>query len=135
MAWASDRVIQSVADGIDQSALVEVVDDEPVDVFEVVDLDPFDVVALASVDPFDVAAAASPLDPDPPSAPSPVVGAAFDPAAVRRSFFAQPDPLKWTAGAETALRIGPDPHSGHAAGGPAWRPWMASNRRPHAEQS
>ena len=32
-------------------------------------------------------------------------------AAAPRSFFAQPEPLKWTAGATNALRIGPPPHT------------------------
>jgi hypothetical protein len=34
----------------------------------------------------------------------------------RRSFFAQPDPLKWNVGAANALRMGPEPHVGHAVG-------------------
>jgi len=53
----------------------------------------------------------------------------------RRSFLAQPDPLKWTAGAWIALRTGPEPHTGQDAGGSAWTPWMTSNRRPQAAQS
>jgi hypothetical protein len=55
--------------------------------------------------------------------------------AARRSFFAHPDPLKWIAGGANAFRTGPEPHSGHAAGGASWTPWMTSNRRPHAAQS
>jgi hypothetical protein len=55
--------------------------------------------------------------------------------AARRSFLAQPDPLKWMAGAAIALRTGPEPHSGHCSGGPSWTPWMTSNRRPQAAQS
>jgi hypothetical protein len=52
-----------------------------------------------------------------------------------RSFFAQPEPLKWTVGAEIAFLTGPLPHSGQDAGGSAWTPWMTSKRRPHAAQS
>jgi hypothetical protein len=58
--------------------------------------------------------------------------AAVDPALARRSFLAQPEPLKWTAGAAIALRTGPDPHRGQAVGGSAWTPWMTSKRRPQA---
>jgi hypothetical protein len=75
----------------------------------------------------------SPVDagPSPASLDAPLE----DLATGRRSFFAQPDPLKWTAGAANALRIGPDPHSGQLVGGSAWTPWITSNRRPHAAQS
>jgi hypothetical protein len=59
----------------------------------------------------------------------------FDAVLARRSFFAQPDPLNTIVGGANALRIGPDPHSGHDGGGSASTPWMTSNRRPHAEQS
>jgi hypothetical protein len=55
--------------------------------------------------------------------------------AARRSFLAQPEPLKWTAGAANALRTGPEPHNGQCSGGPSWTPWMTSNRRPQAAQS
>jgi hypothetical protein len=55
--------------------------------------------------------------------------------AARRSFFAQPDPLKWIAGGANAFRTGPDPHSGHWSGGASLTPWMTSKRRPHAAQS
>jgi hypothetical protein len=55
--------------------------------------------------------------------------------AARRSFLAQPDPLKWTAGAANAFRTGPEPHNGHCSGAGPWTPWMTSNRRPHAAQS
>ena len=55
--------------------------------------------------------------------------------AARRSFLAQPDPLKWIAGAANAFRTGPDPHSGHRSGAGSLTPWMTSKRRPHAAQS
>ena len=90
---------------------------------------PFDAFPASPSEPLDAAP-----DPDPDSAPS-FEAASFDRAALRRSFLAQPEPLKWTAGAATALRTGPDPHKGQAAGGSAWTPWIASKRRPHAEQS
>jgi len=86
-----------------------VVDDEVVG-DDVVDAEPAGVAA----EPPGVAAAASSVDPEPASVPS--VDPALDGAGVRRSFFAHPEPLKWTAGAPMALRTGPAPHSGHAAG-------------------
>lgn len=55
-------------------------------------------------------------------------------AADRRSFFAQPEPLKTIVGGANALRIGPEPHSGHASGAGSFTPWMTSKRRPHAAQ-
>lgn len=45
-----------------------------------------------------------------------------------RSFFAQPDPLKWIEGAEKALRTGAAPQTGHAVGPSAVTPWITSNR-------
>jgi hypothetical protein len=86
------------------------------------------------------------LDDDPPSE-SPVedpvspLRAAESPepddedADARRSFFAQPVPLKWTAGAAKALRTGPPPHDGQLVGPSAWTPWMTSNRVPQLAQS
>jgi hypothetical protein len=84
-----------------------------------------------------------PEDPSPPEDPSlpedPSVAALADePAAVGaawRSFFAQPEPLKWTAGALIALRTGPLPHNGQVEGPSTWTPCTTSNRRPHAAQS
>ncbi len=78
-------------------------------------------------------AAASSVGDDPPSAPS--VDEPVDDGAGRRSFLAQPEPLKWNAGALIALRTGPDPHKGHEAGESSCTPWITSNRRPHAAQS
>jgi hypothetical protein len=86
--------------------------------------------------PFDAVAAFSPPEPADVSDSDPsFVEASFDRAALRRSFFAQPEPLKWMAGAANALRTGPEPHNGQLAGGSASTPWIASKRRPHAEQS
>lgn len=79
-------------------------------------------------------AVASSVAGDPPSAPSADVPPPDD-GVDRRSFLAQPEPLKWKAGALIAFRTGPDPHRGHAAGGSSCTPWIASNRRAHAEQS
>lgn len=45
-----------------------------------------------------------------------------------RSFFAQPEPLKWIDGALNALRTGDAPHTTHASGPSAATPWMTSNR-------
>jgi len=44
---------------------------------------------------------------------------------VLRSFLAQPDPLKWTAGADKALRSGA-PQTGQLAGPGSFTPWMTS---------
>lgn len=98
--------------------------------------------AVASVE------AVAELDDDPPSA-LPVLGAVSplrdaasvepddedEDAAARRSFFAHPDPLKWTAGAANALRTGPPPQDGQLVGASAWTPWMTSNRVPQFAQS
>jgi hypothetical protein len=108
-------------------------DDDP----DVDDESPF-VVDDVSVD-FDAPSPPDPL-PEPLSAP---VSEPFSPSddddplftADRRSFLAQPDPLKWMAGAANALRTGPDPQSGHCSGGASLTPWMTSKRRPHAAQS
>jgi hypothetical protein len=44
-----------------------------------------------------------------------------------RSFFAQPDPLKWTVGGAKALRIVPSaPHAGQKRGPGASIPWITS---------
>ena len=55
-------------------------------------------------------------------------------AADRRSFLAQPEPLKTIVGGANALRMGPEPHSGQASGAGSFTPWMTSKRRPHAAQ-
>jgi hypothetical protein len=47
-----------------------------------------------------------------------------------RSFFAQPDPLKWIDGAEKALRTGAAPQTGHTVGLSALMPWSTSKRWP-----
>jgi hypothetical protein len=54
--------------------------------------------------------------------------------AAPRSFFAQPDPLKWTAGAAIDLRIAPS-HTGHCDGPWPWTPWTTSIAWPQAEQT
>jgi hypothetical protein len=82
---------------------------------------PLSDVAPPSLDP-------SPLEPPDEPAPAPVF-------AARRSFLAQPEPLKWTAGAAMALRTGPFPHNGQLPGGSSWSPWITSKRRPQAAQT
>jgi hypothetical protein len=112
-------VIQSDAAGIDQS--------EPLPGLDADESAGFDSTAPAS----DVVVAAD-VSPDPASS---VAALERDFAAARRSFLAQPEPLKWIAGGANAFRIGPAPHSGHADGPSSWTPWMTSNRRPQAAQS
>ena len=90
------------------------------------------VVASASL----VGLSAS-LPPEPSSPPEPSVSA-FAPdltVAARRSFLAQPEPLKWIAAAVIALRTGPPPQIGQVVGPSAWTPWMTSKRWPHAAQT
>jgi hypothetical protein len=91
----------------DESPEEELPEDSPSD-FVVPDLVP----SVADPDPDD-AALLSPLE---------LAFSSFDRAAradVPRSFFAQPVPLKWTAGATNALVIVPSaPHSGQNFG-----PW------------
>lgn len=83
-------------------------------------------------DDFDEASPSPPLS-EPGSASFDADALLF--TAARRSFLAQPDPLKWIAGAANAFRTGPDPHSGHCSGAGSLTPWMTSKRRPHAAQS
>jgi hypothetical protein len=137
-----------VAAGIAQSALDPTVFNDP-DGFVV----PFDASLEPlgeAFEPSDVAFEPSDVAFEPSDAPSPetpVAAAGTSPdsepsvpeseaapdfAPARRSILAQPDPLKWTAGAEIALRTGPDPHNGQDAGGSAWTPWITSKRRPQA---
>ena len=57
--------------------------------------------------------------------------AAFVRAALAddRSFFAQPEPLKWMAGVDSALRIVPSaPHEGQKRGPGSLMPWITSVR-------
>jgi hypothetical protein len=56
-------------------------------------------------------------------------------AVARRSFLAQPVPLKWIAGAAKAFLIGPPPHSGQVVGSSEWTPRRTSNRFPQFAQS
>lgn len=47
--------------------------------------------------------------------------------AVERSFFAQPEPLKWTVGGANAFRSVPSaPHAGQNRGPGASMPWITS---------
>jgi hypothetical protein len=136
-------VIQSVAAGIDQSPPLPAL---PPPDFEGVGVDPDELVELdaaveAEGEPSEVDAPSPEpsLDPDPAvlEPTSAVSSPVFVPErfAAWRSFLAQPDPLKWIAGAAMAFRTGPLPHSGQDVGGSAWTPWITSKRRPQAAQS
>lgn len=59
---------------------------------------------------------------------------AAEAVAERASFLAQPLPLKWMAGVESAFFMAP-PHVSHTVGPAALKPWITSMRRPHAEQT
>jgi hypothetical protein len=125
-SFASARVIQSAAEGIGQSALAPVTaeagfvdgasfDDEPDpslldDVSPELDPGLWPSLSDELRDP--------PLD-EPSASPWPSdVAPLLDPevAVARRSFLAQPEPLKWTAGAANALRTRSLPQAGQAAG-------------------
>lgn len=52
-----------------------------------------------------------------------------------RSFFAQPEPLKWIAGVTSAFRIVPSaPQLGQKRGPASWIPWITSTRWAQLEQ-
>jgi hypothetical protein len=103
----------------------------------------FELEAAVSLDPPSLPALSrlSPLDLDEsPSLPLPFVELesdewlrVVDPPL--RSFFAQPEPLKWMVGGLNDLRSVPiAPHAGHAAGGPPLIEWTISLVRPQFEQ-
>src|SRR5436190_613885 len=52
----------------------------------------------------------------------------------RRSFFAQPEPLKWIVGAVTAFRTGAASQTGQVSGPAAVTEWMTSNRWPFGQR-
>jgi len=92
-----------------------------------------DELELSLPDPpsFDVAALADESDDDSSDLglDDPVL------AVARRSFFAQPVPLKWIAGAANAFFTGPPPHRAHVVGSSAYTPRRTSNRLPQFAQS
>jgi hypothetical protein len=111
---------EDVVDDVD----VEVDEDEPED-----DASPLDVLSEAEVGELFSRLSSEVFF-------SPLSSAVFfaPPEADRRSFLAQPEPLKTIVGGANALRIGPEPHSGHASGAGSFTPWMTSKRRPQAAQ-
>jgi hypothetical protein len=66
--------------------------------------------------------------------PFPAVAPTAARAVERASFLAQPLPLKWMAGADICLRIGP-PHTSHVVGPVALMPWRTSMVRPQDVQA
>ncbi|GAC1665940.1 MAG: hypothetical protein NVS9B8_07160 [Candidatus Limnocylindrales bacterium] len=81
-----------------------------------------------------VSLAVDSLPPDPPSAAVGAVGVVeglVERDAALRSFLAQPEPLKWTDGAEKPFRTGPSWQTGQVVGPSALMPWIISNRVPH----
>jgi len=56
-------------------------------------------------------------------------------AAEPRSFFAQPEPLKWIVGGAKPLRTGPLWQEGHSVGPEAFTPWITSKRCPQLVQT
>ena len=60
----------------------------------------------------------------------------FEPLELPRSFFAQPEPLKWMVGGANSLRIVPaSPHEGQKSGPGSLRPWRMSVRWSQAVQA
>jgi hypothetical protein len=102
----------------------------PVVVFAASELLLLDLV-LASDVPLSPLADAASLDEVLASDLAAVVG--FDFLALAASFLAQPLPLKWMAGGDSALRMVP-PHSAQVSGPRSWMPCMTSSSRPQAEQ-
>jgi len=85
-----------------------------------------------SEDVFAVVSDVAPSELEPPSPPV-AAGVVSDAdaalrAAERRSFFAQPEPLKWIDGAENAFLTGDAPQIGHASGPLAATPCITSKR-------
>ena len=76
---------------------------------------------------------------DPEAAPSPddlALEDDLEPDELPRSFFAQPDPLKWIVGGANSLRIVPSsPHEGQKSGPGSFRPWRMSVRWSQAVQA
>lgn len=109
-----------------------------------VPLEPFDVLDGVELEAsaFDALLDSLAPEPDDPSlegAPPPSdVAAAFVFALLEldRSFFAQPEPLKWTDGATNALRsVSSAPQAGQNLGAGASMPWMNSVRVEQFEQT
>jgi hypothetical protein len=138
---ASARLIQSLAAPATRqsppSAVAELAVAEPLPVVE--------LLAVAESLPVDEPLAVD-VDASPPPPPGELPTAAasspdFDvrdlpgDEVAERSFFAQPEPLKWTAGAEKPRRIVPSaPQLGQNRGPPSWIPWMTSIRCPQRAQ-
>lgn len=93
--------------------------------------DPLEAVGLLSGD-----------GPSPPGLPGFPAGASPPESAFvrafaldERSFFAQPEPLKWTAGGANVLRsVSSAPHAGQNLGPGAAMPWITSVCSPQLEQ-
>jgi hypothetical protein len=77
-----------------------------------------------------------PFDSDEASPPFALADAFVPAPDPPRSFFAQPEPLKWMVGGANSLRIVPSlPHDGQNNGPGSLRPWRMSVRWSHAVQA
>jgi hypothetical protein len=125
---ASWRLIQSADAGATVQPVAD--SDEP----EVLPPPEVEVVAVAGVESLDT-------EPSLPLVPAFAAGVSapesgFEGAFVLadRSFLAQPEPLKWSAGAVNALRRVPSaPQAGQKRGPGAAMPWITSVRSPQFE--
>ena len=127
-----DAAVESLE--LEAPSLVEVVDDPPSPdppPLDPLSLDPLSRDPLSREPPSREPPSPPFEDPDDPSLPDEALGA----LVARRSFFAQPEPLKWMVGALKAFFTGPLPHTGQVVGGSAWTPWTTSKRVPQAAQS
>jgi hypothetical protein len=103
----------------------------PVSIFDPPSLSVFDPPSLSVFDP--------PADPDAATDPESLVAdesaaSAFFVAELRASRLAQPLPLKWIDGVDTAFFSRP-PQNSQVVGPGVLMPWMTSLRRPHCAQS
>lgn len=96
--------------------------------------EPDDELSPDELSPDDAPSPGELLDPSPE--PAAAAALVFDVELVDRSFFAQPEPLKWTDGATTAFRSVPSaPQLGQNRGVGASIPWMNSVRVVQFEQT
>jgi hypothetical protein len=132
---ASSRLIQSAA-AIDQSPPLEA-PDAPLASFVPPSPPFFEPLDSPDDDPDAESAPELPASPE-DELPESVAAEAFvrELLELDRSFFAQPEPLKWTAGGTKALRsVSSAPQAGQNFGGGASMPWMNSVRVEQVEQT
>ena len=98
---------------------------------------PTDLPSPEPDEPDDPEESEDPEDPEAPSPDPPATAAfVFEAEELDRSFFAQPEPLKWTAGGAKSFRsVSSAPQAGQNRGAGASMPWMNSVRVEQFEQT